>query len=358
MRCLSDVELQAVAAGEADEAAASHVEGCAQCRGRVDGIRHDLRDIAAVVNTAGAMPPRLEAQVRESIAAREPVRGSTTMRGPLPAPAWRRPRVVLALATAAVIALVVFGVLPRFGAPTTLSASQVLGRSLETLSSGKGLEMLEYELVTTGLTHGSWRIRLIVDHERPTRYHVSTIGPDGTVVGAFSQDPVRQTRTQLTRVDGRNYIVNVAGIQNPVLSLPQMAEALVETVITMMQATSGQTLTVVDGPTGQQYVVETPPVTPATSAATLDLHFARATVDADDFRIHEFEASGAILKQPFSVSFTLLNHLVLGNWQASSDPFAIVPGPDDVMLEGTPSEHPVDELLTTVIRELARTRTF
>ena len=368
MRCLSDIELQAVAAGEAVELAQPHVAGCPRCRARVEEIRRDVRDIAAAVNTGVEVSPRLEARVREAVASREAVRGSTTLRGSLPVSVWRRPRVLLPLATAALLAVMVFGILPRFGSPTTLSASQVLGRSLETLQKAQGIEVLQYELVTTGFANGSWNIVLMVDHERPNRYRVTTMGPNGEVLSAFSQDPVRQRRSQLTRVDGRNYIVTVSSVPNPLLSLPQMAQAAVETMIGMMQATSDQKLTIVDGPTGKEYVVEIPPVAPGPSAATLDLRYARVAVDADDFRITAFEASGALLKQPFTVSFKLLNHLIAGNVSAvtttpdgrtrPAELFDIEAGPDDVVLEGIASEHPFDELLTTLIRQIARTRTF
>ena len=67
------------------------------------------------------------------------VRGATVLRARRPSP-WRNVGLISALATAAVIALVVYGVLPRLGAPTTLSASEVLERSLQTISSGQGVE--------------------------------------------------------------------------------------------------------------------------------------------------------------------------------------------------------------------------
>lgn len=41
-----------------------------------------------------------------------------------------------------------------------------------------------------------------------------------------------------------------------------MAQAQVEAVITMMQATSDQKLTILDTPDGQQYVIQIPPVAP------------------------------------------------------------------------------------------------
>jgi hypothetical protein len=359
MRCLSDAELQAYAdheAGEAGGELAAHVAGCQTCRQRVDEIRDRVATIAAVVDSAGDLPPRLEARVRDSIASHRPVRGSTRVRAPFASPVWSRPAFISGLAIVAAVTVVVFGILPRFGAPTTLSASQVLGRSLETLSSATGIEVLEYELVADGIARGSWRIHLVIDHERPTRYRATTLGPDGEILAAISQDPVRQRRAQLVRVDGRNYVVRVTPVPNPMLSLPQMAQALAETAITMMQATSDQKLTVVEGPEGRRYVIEIPPVTATNAAATLDLQRARTVVGGTDFRIHEFEAAGTLLKQPFSISFRLIQHMTLGGM--TPDPFELQAGPEDVVLEGVATDHPFDELLTTIVRELARSRTF
>jgi hypothetical protein len=106
-----------------------------------------------------------------------------------------------------------------------------------------------------------------------------------------------------------------------------------------------------DGPEGREYVVETPQVAARAGATTLDLSHARIIVSADDFRVHEFEGTGSVLKQPFSVSFRLLHQDIV---DASLADFTIESGPDDVVLDGLPGEGPVEELLTTIIREVAR----
>jgi hypothetical protein len=282
------------------------------------------------------------------------VRGSTVLRERPPS-RWRSIGLASALATAAVIALFVYGVLPQFGAPTTLSANEVLVRSLQTLSSGQGVEMLEYEVTMDGMTGGPVVIRQVIDRDNPHRYKVASYHPDGTIASAVSQDPTTQQRSQLFRVDGTNYIVRVGAIHTPVLSIPQMAQAMVETSIGIMQAKSDQQLTVEDGPTGRRYIVEIPPVTPSTPTATLDLYSARAVISGSDFRIQEFEATGALLRQPFSVSVKLRTHDYLGG-AAGAATFEIEPGPDDVLLEGQAAEDPITELMTTVLRELGRVR--
>lgn len=358
MRCLTDVELQAFADGEGNEAAAAHLAGCGRCRDGVEGIRRRIAEIAALMSSADDMPAAVEARVRQAVTSGRAAHGATALRGPLPAAPWRRTGLVPALATAGVVAAVVFGVLPRFGAPTSLSASQILGRSLQTLSSTHGIERLEYDLVVDGVAHGSWRIEQLIDHDRPTRYRVAAYGVHGVLEGALSQDPLRQRRSQLVHVDDRNYIVTVGSIPNPVLSLPQMAQAIVETAITMMLATSDQKLTVLDGPGGRQYVIEMPPVASTTTAATLDLQRARTVVDGADFRIQAFEATGALLRQPFAVSFKLIRRTVRPASEVPPSEFDIQPGPDDVVLEGVAADVPAGELLGTILRELARARSF
>ena len=308
-----------------------------------------MAGLVSMMNDIGEVPSQVKTRVRQSIAAGGPARGATRLRGGATA-GWRRPALVTALGTAAVIALVVFWLLPRTGAPTTLSASEVLGRSLKTLSAGQGVEFLDYQLVVDGLAHGSWHIQHVIDHAEPTRYLVSTYTADGTLHSALSQDPQRQVRSQLLRVDNRNYIVDVEPMGRPVLSLPQVGQALIETAITMMQASADQHLTV----QGNRYVIEIPPVPPRDGAATLDLYRARAVVRSDeDFRIDEFEASGALLKQPFSVSFKLLRREVWGAEGVPASAFEIPRGPGDIVLQGVSSDEPVGELLTTLVRGLA-----
>jgi hypothetical protein len=353
MRCLTDVDVQAVVDGEASEEHRAHANACEKCRARVRERRSQMDTIASLIDADG-MPSSVEARLRVAMNQSDDVRGSTVLRATRPS-AWRRVGLVSALATAAVIALLVYSVLPRLGAPTTLSAQEVLGRSLQTISSGQGVERLEYEVAMDGMTAGPVVIRHVIDRDNPHRYKVASYHPDGTIATAISQDPTKQQRTQLFHVDGTNYIVRVGAIHTPVLSIPQMAQALVETSIGIMQAKSDQQLTIEDGPDGRRYVVEIPPVTPQNATATLDLFSARAVISGSDFRIQEFAATGTLLRQPFSVSVKLRTHEYVGG-PATAESFAITPGPDDVVLDGQAAEDPVTELMTTVLRELGRAR--
>ena len=348
MGCLTDVEVQSLADGEATNATREHAAACASCQGRVDERRARMRDMAAALERMRGASAHAEARLRSAMSAGAAVRGSTVLRRNGTS-AWPRAGWVSAFATAAVIAVVVFLVLPRLGAPTRLSASQVLERSLQTLSKTTGVESLEYEIAVDGTSGGPFRITHLIDRANPNHYRIASYGADGLVRTAISQDPARQERTQLVQVDGRNYIVRIAGTREPVLSLPQMAQALLESIIGMMQATSDPTLTQQDTPAGSMYVVETPRVTSPGSAVTLDLHHARIAISAGDFRIHEFEAAGMLLRQPFSVSVRLIRQDIVDGSLAN---FAIEAGPDDVVLDGLPGEGPIEELLTTIVRDL------
>jgi len=351
---LTDIEVQAVVDDEASEEIRAHANACEACRARVSERRSQMETIASLVDADGMPSSALEARLRHAMSEASGVRGSTVLRANKPS-AWRSVGLVSALATAAVIALLVYGVLPHFGAPTTLSASEVLSRSLQTISSGQGVERLEYEVAMDGMTAGPVVIRQVIDRDNPNRYKVASYRPDGTIATAVSQDPTTQQRSQLFHVDGTNYIVRVGAIHTPVLSIPQMAQALVETSIGIMQAKSDQQLTIEDGPAGRLYVVEIPPVTPQNPSATLDLFSARAVISGTDFRIQEFTATGTMLRQPFSVSVKLRTHEYIGG-AVTNESFAITPGPDDVVIEGQADEDPITELMTTVLRELGRAR--
>ena len=304
MACLTDVEIQAVVDDDATPESRTHATTCVQCRERVHERRRHVAMLSSIVEDEGTPSPALEARLRRAMTAGGDVRGSTVLRSSAP-PRWRRVGWLSALATAGAVALVIFLVLPRFGAPTSLSANEILGRSLQTMTSGRGVELLEYEVSMDGMSSGPVVIRQLIDRENPNRYKIASYAPDGVMRSAISQDPLTQRRAQLIHVDGTNYIVRAGVIRNPVLSFPQMAQALVETSIGIMQAKSDQQLTVEEGPNGRRYVIEIPPVTPKNPATTLDIFGARAVISGVDFRIQEFEASGALLKQPYSVSFKL-----------------------------------------------------
>ena len=351
MNCLSDAELQAVVDNEADGISRAHAADCPGCRARADARRAEMAAIVALAG--GDMPPALEARVREAVAGGGPARGSTALR-PSVSAGWRHAIPwASALAAAAIVGLIVFAGLPRLGAPSRLSASEILGRSLKTLTGTRGIEQLEYELVFSGFP-GSHRIEQLLDHEHPNRYRIADFGPDGVMQSALSEDPLAGRRSQLVRVDGRNYIIELATTQAPPFSLPQLAQAQVETVISMMQATSDQMLTTVEAPGGTQYVIQIPTLTPANGASVADLYQARVVIDAGDFRIRELEASGMMFKLPYNVSFKLIRRATRQPADVPASAFAIPAGAGDLVLRGEATGDPISDVLGTVLRELGR----
>jgi hypothetical protein len=351
MGCLTDADVQAVADDEATELARTHAAGCDRCRDRVNDRRQLVAQLVSL-EANDDLRPGFEGRLRAAVDSGRAVRGATVLRDS-PAGSWRRAGLVSAVATAAVIAVVVFGALPHLGAPTSLSAAEILSRSLKTLTAATGIERLEYELIVTGVAEGGHRIEHLIDHEHPTRYRLMEYGSDGLVHSAIAQDPFSGRRSQLVRMDGQNFIVTVTTSQ-PLPSVPQMAQAQMEAVIAMMQATADQKLTVVDTAEGRQYVIEIPAVIPNGSAATLDLYQARAVIDERDFRIREFSASGALLKQPYSLSFRLISRDALPPSSVSAEEFAIHAAPGDIVLEGEASDEPLSDVLNTALREIGR----
>ena len=352
MPCLTNENIQAVADHEAGEDLRAHAAACVTCGERVAERRRQMAALTALA-VSPDMPAAVEARVRRAVIAGRPVQGATALRSSTSPVAWRRAGMVSAVATAAIVALVIFGVLPRLGAPTSLSAAEVLGRSLQTLTSATGIERVEYELVLTGLAGGPHRIEHLIDHDNPNRYHLRSFGPDGQVQSAIAQDPSRGRRSQLVRVDGRNYIVNVPTSRS-FPSVPQMAQAQIEAVIGMMQATSDQNLSVVSSAEGTKYIVEIPAVVPSGPGAAFDLYQARAVIDGRDFRIQEFDASGALLKQPYTVSFRLIRREALSPGEVPDQAFTIAASADDVVLDGEASDEPWVDVLTAALREIGR----
>jgi hypothetical protein len=355
MPCLTDADLQAVVDNEASETARAHAFSCSRCRERVDERRRRLAELTALIATEGPVPAAVGARLRDAVAAGGVVRGATALRRFAPRSSWRPAAWLPAAASAAVVALVVFLVLPRFGAPTSLSAAQILGRSLQTMSAARGVELLEYDLSISGLSGGPHRIQHLIDREHPTRYRFVNYGPDGLPESAISQDSFSGRRAELVRVDGRNYIVR-SSARDAVFSLPQMIQAQIEAVITMMQATADQKLTILDSAAGRQYVIEMPPVTPTQGAATFDLYQARAVIDARDFRIREFAASGTLLRQPYSVTFKLTREQLRPSAEVAPAEFEIPAGAGDMVLEGDGANDPISDVLFTVLRELGRVK--
>ena len=357
MRCLTDIEVQAVVDGEASDELRAHADACEACRTRVDERRDQMETIASLIDADGMPSAALESRLRHAMRDVGNVRGATVLRARRPS-AWRNVGLVsapaTAAATAAVIALVVYGVLPRLGAPTTLSASEVCldrcndlerpGRRAARIRSGDG----RHDGWPSGHPPGhrsrqpaSLQGRLV----SPGRddCHSDQSGPGATAaVAALSR-----RRHQLHRPSRRH---SHAGAVDPADGTGTGRDQHRHHAGKIRSATD-------DRRRSEWTAIHRGDSTgdAAESTATLDLFSARAVISGTDFRIQEFTATGTMLRQPFSVSVKLRTHEYIGG-AATDESLRITPGPDDIVLEGQADEDPVTELMTTVLRELGRAR--
>ena len=171
MRCPTEAELQAVVDNEAAETAGAHAVSCSSRRGRIEERRRQMAELNALM--AINVPATVETRLRVAVASGGRARGHALRRSAAPSP-WRPAAWLSAAATAAVVALIVFLILPRFGAPTSLSAARILGRSLETLSDARR------------------RVARTISHRRAVGGAASRPTPDRS--GASDPIPVRELR--------------------------------------------------------------------------------------------------------------------------------------------------------------------
>lgn len=356
MRCLTDVELQSLADGEGGGADGAHAMSCAICRAKLQDRHRQIKRLTMLADEDVPMPLALEERVMRAVTA-APVRGATALRPA--APRSLRPLWLSGLGAVAAAAVVIMVVLPRVDAPATLSASQIIGRSLERMTTGQGVEILEYELVLAsalrgarGLSDGPYRIIQMFDRRNPQRYRFAELDRDGVLQAAAAQDPARGRRSELIRVDGRNYIVHVASPE-PLPSLPEILQAQAESVLKTMQVTAGDHVSVEEGPDGKVYVIEMPPLASVTGGVPLDLRYARVVIDGGDFRVREFAAGGVLFKQPFDLSFKLIRQEKAA--AVGADDWEIPVADGDVVIEGEGAGR-LDDVMTIVLRELGKTQ--
>jgi hypothetical protein len=364
MTCLTDGEIQAVVDGEAGAGEQAHVAACEGCASRVREQRGRMDALLGAIAGSPAAPAGLEARVGGAVEDAARARGSTTLLGGPARPAgWSRGtwRAVLAAAAVLVVVLVVG---PMVSGPSTVSAAEVLDKSLQALSrpAASGVEFLEYELTLEGIPRefmpdapsGTYRIEELIDHDHAGRYRVSTFGPDGRLVSAVSEDPAAGRRTSAIRVDGRPFVFNFTTASAPALSLLELERMHMEASVAMMQASGDQKLTEVND-AGKSYLIQIPRVSPTRTGAVWDLQEARVLIDADDFRIKEFSARGTFLKQPYSVAYRLIRREARAAGDVSDD-FEIPAQPDAIVLQGRGTANPARDVVTAALQEVARTR--
>jgi hypothetical protein len=379
LHCLSDVRIRAAADDEARPVERDHLEACAECRARLAAARQAndaLREMASHV----PVPASLRSTVEQLLTERSDRTGATTLRhGLLPRVRTVRlgmlprfleslgsvgrltlPRLLTAGLVAAAVLIVVFR-LPPPDAPRTLSAAEILDRSLKTLSPVSGTELREFDLELRlpyigSVQNGTYRIEQLVDHDTPGRYRFVRYAPDGTMVAAISEDPVAGRRTAVVRADGRLFTFRFAIDAGRALDLSELERHHVEAAIRVLQTVAGETVSEIDDVGGKRYVVELPAAAAANVSGFYEISQARVLIDASDFQILQLTASGSYLGDAFSISFRLRRRQVLATAQVPLERFDVPDTPGAVTIDAAGTDDLAHDLLTSALGALARSR--
>lgn len=358
MSCLNNAEIQALADGEAGETLRQHAESCLRCAARVRDRQALANSLMNTVARIPDVPPHLVNRIDAALAAGQ-AGGATRLRTGA-RPPRRRAFWSAALAAAAALVAVLF-VVPLIKGPSTVSASEILAASASRLQSpATGIEELEYELVLDGVpkqlmpdhANGTYRIRQAIDHNTPGRFRFASFGPDGQPISSIAQDPVQRRRVTMMVIEGQAYRFETGVPPDHSISLPELERLHMEATIAMMQASGTQLLQVVETPEGRQYRIEVQHTPGGTVSPVWDLSQARVIVNARDYRIMEFSATGTFLKQPYSVSYKLIRQSVVAT--AAPDTFEVPPQPGEIELSGEGTAVPGRDAVVLAFRELTR----
>jgi hypothetical protein len=363
MTCLSDTLIQAVVDKEADAAVAAHAASCAACSARVRERQERSAALSEALDVPVTIPLALESRVRQAVAGAA-TRGATRLRPDAPPiRAWARIGWSAAALAAATLA-VVFFVVPLFKGPATVSAAEILARSANQLAvtENTGIELLEYELALDGMPRemmpdhadGTYRVSQAIDHRAPGRFRYSSYTPDGRLLTSIAHDPDSGTRVSLMRIDDQFYRFEFAVPARGVPSLLEVERLHMQATVAMMQASGQQVLQTVQTPDGSSYRIEVPRVEATSTSAVWDLAQAEILVDAKDYRILQFSASGTFLKQPYSVSYRLLARTIVSS--VAPDLFAVPHQPGEIVIAGEGSINPMGDVFIAALRELAQAR--
>jgi hypothetical protein len=345
---LNEYELQAVADNEAPAEHHAHVAECAACAEPVAARRRLTNRVIEAAGSA-AMTDAARAQMRARIVD-APAGGATTLRVVSKTPRWAWG---LPLAAAAAL-LVYFVVVPGIDRQTTVSASEILGRSQAALSAPKtGFELFWYDLEIGGALGdlvpaeqaGRFTVQEDIDHDHEGRYRIVKLAPDGRIVAGAADDTVRGTRTRYIRVNGRGFLLRFERAAPTALSVVALKKSAMQIFIGLMQTSSDQTMRELDRGGEHCYEITIPAVSvPATSLISLDR--ARAVITAAESRLVEFSAAGTLSGQPFTIDFAQRFHAWNGT---GTDNFDIAAEPGDTVLEGDATTNPLWDVLTRVL---------
>lgn len=355
MTCLNDIQIQALADGEADGAAAAHTAGCARCGARVQERRLLMSAIERSIDVPVPVPMSTARRVDDSLR-----HGATRLREPQANRRWLYGGVAVAVATMVAVLFVA----PAVRTPqSTVSASEILAKSASQLSAAVtgGVELLEYQLVLDGVpkemmpdgADGTYRVQQAIDHDVPGRFRFSTFGPDGGLLTSIAEDPRAQHRVMAFSVDKQPYRFDVSLPSADVgMSLPEMERLHMEASIAMMQASGNQLVETIDGPHGTLYRIAVPRLSGPGTSPVWDLTEARVLIDARDYRVTEFAVRGSFLKRAYSLSYTLISHSVVGS--VPPDTFSVPAQPGQIVITGEGSHVPTHDVVLLSLRELTK----
>jgi hypothetical protein len=364
MKCLSDIQIQAIVDREASPEAVSHAAGCRRCGERVGEFGARASAVERAMAEPAVLPPAFAARMRESIENGAGARGATRLRQVSTArPRWLRAGWSTAAIAAAAIVAFVF-VIPSIRGPQTVSAASILAESASRLSQvpASGIELREYELTLDGMPRelmrdqpdGRYRIWQAIDHGTPGRFRFASYAPDGKLLTSIAQDPMARNRVSVMRADDLYYRFEFTIPANDVPSLPEIERLHMEASIRMMQASGQQLLQETERDGRKHYLVEVPQVTTASANAPWDLTHARVLVDATDFRISEFQASGTFLQQPYAIAYKLLTRHVVSSVQPET--FEVPHQAGEMIITGEGTANAAADALFAALRELAKAR--
>lgn len=365
MKCLTDVQIQAIVDREAPEALQEHAASCPRCSDRVREREDLTAAILQTINVSVGIPPAVSRHVEQALAEGSS-HGATRLRRSTPPPqAWRHAAWSAAAVAAATLITILF-VAPLFKGPATVSAAEILARSADRLAQRvtTGIEFLDYELTLDGVPRemmpdhadGIYRVKQVIDHDTTGRYFVATYDPGGQLLSSVAQDPASNRRIMTVRVEDQPYRFEFSVPANVALSPPEMERLHMEASVAMMQASGNQHLQVIERDNGRQYRIEVPQLGAQTPNAVWDLSEARVLIDANDYHIVEFAVRGTFLKRPYSVSYRLISRAIAKGADVQASEFEVPVDTRAIRIEGEGSAIPVRDALVLALRELARVK--
>ena len=361
MTCLDTAQIQAAADGEAPAELRQHVAACPRCAARVRDRETAMAAMRNVVAADMAIPPRLAQKVEAALVATERS-GATRLRtgGELPS---RRHRAFWSAGIAVAATLIaMFFIAPLIREPATVSAAEILAASATRLAQPvtSGVETLVYELVLDGVprdlmpdqANGSYRVHQVIDHDHRGRFRYTSYTPDGQMFSSIGQDPAQGRRVMSLHLNGQAYRFEFTLAPDAPLSLPEIERLHMQASVSVMQASGTQNLEEVDTPDGKAYRIMVPSISATATNAVWDLTEAEVVVDADDYRIIQLAVKGALLKQPYSVSFRLLTRTVTSS--VPPEEFEVPADANAITFRGEGTAVPARDALMAALDELAR----